>query len=91
LCLGRVGGLHAGPVVGLLRSGEVQVRLFSFSVYLLSVFYFLFESDLNSNLNLQVSCYVNSIKRWSDALHHILIWSKYFIFDYISCLLAFSK
>jgi hypothetical protein len=42
-------------------------------------------------LNLQVSCYVNSNKRWSDALHHILIWSKYFIFDYISCLLAFSK
>jgi hypothetical protein len=43
----------AGPVVGLLRSGEVQVRLLSFSVYLFSVFYFI---DLNIVLNSTLFC-----------------------------------
>jgi Zn-dependent protease len=85
-----VAGLLLGPV--LVGCCGQQVRFLSFPLFLFlfcflfPVFYFLFESDLDSNFICRFLVMLTELRHSAMTITLFFILNKYFIFDYISYL-----
>jgi hypothetical protein len=81
---------------GLLRPGVAgKLLLHFFSLFSFSSYFLFLNSVFNSILNAFLFCryflfeLIQGLVQW--LLHHLLIGRRYFIFDYISYMWAYSK